>query len=294
MTTIQTPLRRWTTRLLVLWMAMGASRAAAQIDSVALVTDLQGKAFAVRGSQTLGVTILTEMPAGTEVKLEPDATLVALYLTTGEEYAFKGPATIVFRAKAPDVLTGRKPDKRAPPLGTARNDTRIKPTGIGQGALVLRGAHANARIHLLNLRQTRTLESRPEFRWQELQPGLKYGFKLSDDTGRMLLEAQVEATSFKLPADVQVTEGVPYTWEVSARLPDGRQYVTSADFVIAPADLRARAEALRPAVTAPLSSRVAYAAWLEQMDLKDEARRYWQSAAAERPDDPRLKDLAER
>ena len=43
----------------------------------------------------------------------------------------------------------------------------------------------------------------------------------------------------------------------------------------------------------PLSSRIAYAAWLDQMELKDEARKYWQTAATERPDDPRLKALAE-
>lgn len=43
----------------------------------------------------------------------------------------------------------------------------------------------------------------------------------------------------------------------------------------------------------PLASRVVHAAWLEQMKLKDEARKYWQAAAAERPDEPRLKTLAE-
>jgi hypothetical protein len=57
--------------------------------------------------------------------------------------------------------------------------------------------------------------------------------------------------------------------------------------------LRAQAEVLRPAAAAPLSTRVAYAAWLDQMELKDEARKYWKAAAAERPDDPRLKSLAE-
>jgi hypothetical protein len=41
-----------------------------------------------------------------------------------------------------------------------------------------------------------------------------------------------------------------------------------------------------------VSERVAYAAWLEQMELKDEARRYWRALSAERPDDARLKALA--
>ena len=84
-----------------------------------------------------------------------------------------------------------------------------------------------------------------------------------------------------------------YTWEVSARLPDGRKYSSSADFAVAPADVRAQANTLRPVASAPLSTRIAYAAWLDQMELKDEARKYWKAAAAERPDDPRLKSLAE-
>ena len=105
-------------------------------------------------------------------------------------------------------------------------------------------------------------------------------------------ETEVDSTSFKLPASVKLKEGVPYTWEVSARLPDGRKYTSSADFAVAAADLRAQAEALRPAQSAPLSSRITYAAWLDQMELKDEARKYWKTASTERPDDPRLKALA--
>jgi hypothetical protein len=267
---------------------------AARGAGVAMVTDLQGKATASGEAGSPNLTILAELQAGVQVQLAAGATLVALYLDTGDEYLFKGPAAIVFGPAKPEVVSGEKPEKRSAPLGKAGRDIRIKPVGVAQAAIVMRGSHANARIQLLNLHQTRTLETRPEFRWQELRPALKYGFKLSDDTGRTVFEAQVGATSFKLPASVQMKDGVPYTWEVSTRLPDGRKYASSADFAIAPADVRTQAEALRPRSTAPLSSRVAYAAWLDQMDLKDEARSYWQAAAAERPEDPRLKGLAER
>jgi hypothetical protein len=40
------------------------------------------------------------------------------------------------------------------------------------------------------------------------------------------------------------------------------------------------------------SDRVAYAAWLEQVELKDEARGVWRALAAERPQDTRLEALA--
>lgn len=70
--------------------------------------------------------------------------------------------------------------------------------------------------------------------------------------------------------------------------------VTPATFVMrggVPPELRARAEAARPAANAPVSERVAFAVWLEQQQLHDEARAYWQALAAERPDSEKLKSL---
>jgi hypothetical protein len=283
--------RSWLRAVVVV--AICALPAAVQAAGVAMVTDLQGKATLAADGRARDVTILAELEAGAQVQLAAGATLVALYLDAGDEYVFKGPAAIVFKAAQPDVTSGAKPEKRSPSLGKGGSGIRIKPVGVAQGAMVMRGFRTGARIQLLNLHKTRTLETQPEFRWQELQAGVKYQIEITDDTGRTVHEAQVEKASFKLPANVPLKEGVPYTWEVSARLPDGRKYSSSADFALAPADVRAQAEALRPAAAAPLSSRIAYAAWLDQMDLKDEARKYWKTASSERPDDPRLKALAE-
>jgi hypothetical protein len=285
-------LRRWAMALTMSCITWTLS-AAALGAGIAMVTDLQGKASASGDAAAPTLTILAELQPGAQVQLGAGGTLVVLYLDVGDEYVFKGPATIVFHPSQPEVMKGQKPEKRSA-LGKDGKDIRIKPVGMAQAAIVMRGARANARIQLLNLRDTRTLETQPEFRWQALQPGLRYGFKLSDETGRTVFETTVVATSFKLPATVQLKEGVPYTWEVSGRVSDGKKYATAGDFVVAPADVLAQAAALRPATSAPLSSRVAYAAWLDQMELKDEARKYWQEAAAERPDDPRLKALAER
>ena len=99
-------------------------------------------------------------------------------------------------------------------------------------------------------------------------------------------------TAFKLPMGVRLREGVTYTWELSARLGDGRRYISAGDFSLADAGVRSQARSLRPAAGAPVSQRVAYAAWLEQMELRDEARRYWKALSAERPEDVKLKMLA--
>jgi hypothetical protein len=265
--------------------------APAYAEPVAMVTDLSGKVVAPGAKSR--ITILAEIEAETRVQLDPGARLVAIYLKSGDEYTITGPATVNFRPEEPVATSGAKPAKRGNPLAQGGAAIRIKPVGVIQAALVMRSVRPAARIRLLSLSGTHTLEAQPEFRWQELQPGIKYQFEISDDTGRTLHEAQIDATSLRLPSSVQLKAGVPYTWEVSTRLADGRKYSSAGDFSVAPAELRAQAEALRPAASAPLSTRIAYAAWLEQMGLKDEARKYWKAAWSERPEDPRLKALAE-
>ena len=65
-------------------------------------------------------------------------------------------------------------------------------------------------------------------------------------------------------------------------------------FTVATGALREQAAKLKPAAGAPVSERVAYAAWLGSQELNDEARAAWQQLSRERPDDPQLKALAGR
>lgn len=267
-----------------LMLAVAALPALAQ--GVAMVTDVSG-----RVSGPGNITILSEIPADARLQLDAGSRLVAIYLKSGDEYTFTGPAQVQFRATEPQVLQGAKPQKKGSPLGKGGNVT-IKPVGVAQAAYVMRSGRTTARIKLLSLSGTKTLESAPEFRWQAVEPGVKYRVELTDDTGHSLFESEVDGTSLRLPASVALREGAHYTWEVSTRIPDNRRYVSAGDFSLAPADLRAQAEALRPAEGSPVSQRVAYATWLEQVELRDEARRYWRELAAERPENAKLKAMA--
>jgi hypothetical protein len=273
-----------------LMLSVVAALPQAHAASIAMVTDLQGKATVTSAGQTRDLTILAELDVASRVQLDAGATLVALYLDAGDEYLFKGPSTIEFKTGAPEVRSGAKPERSNLSLG---KDVRIKAIGMAQAAVVMRSIGPDVRIQLLTLNQTRTLERSPEFRWTGLPPGQKYAFELEDQTGRIVFDTTLDTTSLRLPGSVLIAEGVPYRWKVSARLPDSSRYSSSAEFAVAAADLRARAEALRPPASAPLSTRIAYGAWLNEMGLKDEARKYWKAAAAERPADTRLKELSE-
>ncbi len=284
------PRRGWVTRGLLLVAAMAVigvmAPAAARAQGVAIVTDVSGKVAA-----QAPVTILAEIAADARVKLEPGSRLVVVYVKSGDEYTLAGPAQVRFRAGGPEVASGAKAQRKANPLGKDSGVT-IRPLSVAQGAFVMRSGRPTARIKLLTLSGTKTLDAAPEFRWQEIEPGVKYRFELTDDAGKSLYEGEVGGAAFRLPAGVQLREGVSYTWELSARLGDGKRYVSAGDFSVADGAVRAQARRLRPAAGAPVSQRVAYAAWLEQMELRDEARTYWKTLAAERPEDGKLKALA--
>lgn len=273
---------------LLLALALAWPRPAA---AAAIVTDLTGKAAVQGGGKPGPVTILAEIESNARVQLEAGARLVALYTRSGDEFTLAGPALVHFRPDAPVALSGAAPQKRVSAIGKEAG-IRIKPAATTQAAYVMRSARSTARIRLLALSGTRTLESAPEFRWQEIEGGGPYRFELTDETGKSLHDAEVAGSALKLPAGLQLQPGAGYTWEVSTRTPDGRRYVSAGDFSVASAELRERAAALRPAADAPVSERVAYAAWLAQMELRDEARRYWRALSQERPDDAGLKALA--
>lgn len=257
-------------------------------SSVAIVTDLSGKATA----EDKTISILSEIPTDAHIQLDGGTRMVTIYYSSGDEYTFTGPAQIQFGMSEPQVLSGSKAEKRANPLAKGGKDIAIKPVGVMQAGFVMRGTRSTARIKLVSPSGTRMLESSPLFRWTDIEPGLKYRFELIDETGKSLYEADLTGASLRLPDSLRLRDGAGYTWEVSARLPDGRRYVGVSDFSIASPDLRSQAEALRPGATAPVSVRVAFALWLEQMGLKDEARKYWRVLAAERPLNERLETLS--
>ena len=264
--------------------AIATSPAFAQ--SVAMVTDLSGK---ITGQGP--VTILAEIPAETRLQVDAGARLVVLYFKSGDEYTIAGPAQIQFRAAGPQALSGAAPQKRASPVARG-GGVAIGPVAVKPAAFVMRSARPAARIRLLTLAGTKTLDTAPEFRWQELEPSLRYRFELTDDAGKTLYETELSGGSLKLPQSVPLRDGASYAWELSARAQDGRRYTNAGDFSIATPDLRAQAAALRPSENAAVSDRVTYAAWLEQVELKDEARKYWKALSSERPQDARLKELA--
>jgi hypothetical protein len=267
------------------------SHSVAANPTVSMVTDLQGQARLQWDQGNSQLTILTELAPGVLVNLEPNARLTLVYFKSGNEFTFRGPAQVYIREDQPVALEGQEPAKHAL-FGAGATDVAIKPLGLAQAGVVLRAVPPPDRLRLVAPVDTKTLEVQPVFRWQPVKMQASYHFELTDSAGRILFETDARGSSLRLPEKVQLQPGATYGWEIEGRLPDGHRYSSRAEFRVADAAETALVEKLRPTNGATLSQRVAFAALLEQMDLRDEARQYWRQLSKERPDDPTLRRLA--
>lgn len=258
-------------------------------SAVAMITDLVGEASLVEEKRT--ASILDEVSANRHIRLDAGARMVLVFLKTGEEFDFRGPSTVLVSAVQADALSGAKPERRSTRFSGGKS-IRISPININQGAVLMRSMPGEHKLQLLSMVDTVTLDSWPEFRWKGAQAGTLVRFELYDNKGKRMLEREVSGDSFVLPGNVKLKSGERYRWLVSGKASNGQSISNSAQFTLASLELRADAENLRPGAAAGLSEQVIYAAWLEQKELRDEARKYWRHAASERPNDSRLRELA--
>lgn len=265
---------------------------AASAEPVAMVTDLEGgNSVSGMGGRT-ELSLLAELEAGGRIDLAGGARLVIVYYESGNEYEFSGPASIGVGAQGPTTISGAGPERRQLQFAAAGGGVVIRPAGVAQASLVMRGANPDSKLRLDNLVDTKTLDRRPVFRWRPVAGAATYRFELTDDAGATLVETDIETVRLPLAEGVTLEPDVTYTWEVTAYTGDGTAHSNWGDFYLATEDERALVERMRPEADAPFSRRVVFAAILEQMELRDEARKYWKALLAERGDDPQLRRLA--
>jgi hypothetical protein len=263
---------------------------AQRTPTVAMVTDLSGGVKVTGAKGSLPPGIATELPVDAQIDVAAGGKVVVLVLSTGDEFTLSGPVNARVRA---DGLTGT-PAERLAKRQSGVGKVRLKGEGLAQAAVTMRSSKRPEMVPLLSLSGTVTLETRPTFRWSPVAGAGPYRFELQDASGAMLYEARTEAAQLRLPDSIALVEAKAYTWEVSTRQANGMRFSNFGDFTVAPAALRAEAARLKPAAGSSMSERVAYATWLASQELADEARATWAQLAAERPDTPQFKALAER
>ena len=252
-------------------------------EPVSVVTDVQGPATMANAAGT-PVAILHPLNAGDKLRLAAGARVALLFYADGAQYDARGPGEITLEAQRPQASSGAVVQARA---ATAPSAMRLKPGGLVQGAVVMRN---------LGLRvvapDPQVLSPRPELAWTDSRTGTVYDVAVIDASGARAFEQTTTARTAQVPESRALAPGQSYALQVTARIGDQVVQVARAEFRVASADLQAQAKALAPSTDAPVAERVAYALWLEQNDLRDEARRWWAAAAQSRPEQGSLKERA--
>ena len=261
-------------------------------EPVAMVSDCVGKASISTSHNTKPCEILTNLSPGAKLRLASGDQVTVVYFSSGKEFAFMDQAEITIGEEGPTRNTGGAPK--------VRNLALVKETGLvpsgGQGyqqaAIVLRNIKTQKKLQLLTPNNTALLETSPRFRWESIERGIQYRFTLIDESGRIIIETLVNSTEFQTPAQVKLTEGTVYIWQLEARTASGVVYSNSADFTLLERAERERLERVRPGPNAPVSERVVFATVLEQMNLHDEAKKHWKALLGDRPNSPKLEARA--
>jgi hypothetical protein len=128
-------------------------------------------------------------------------------------------------------------------------------------------------IPALTLARGLTLETRPAFRWQAVEPGLEYQFTLRDASDNTVLARRVHEPVVDLATDIALLPGQAYRWTVSAKTAAGVSYASTYRFAVADRGRAEQVENFRPGDDAPLAEQVAFTVWLGQMGFADDAAR---------------------
>jgi len=268
------------------WPAVGSAADA----SLAMVTDVQGTVVLATASKHPRLSLLQELPRGARLHLEAGASASVVFLDSGQEFQLSGPSDVELGASSPRALKGAAP--RASSAAAPSAGPHVDPRKVNQAAIVMRGFDTPKRLLLLSPVGTTVLESAPEFRWHAADESASFRFELLDAGGKRVYSSAARGGELQLPASVALAPGARYTWLLTSEGSTGTPYSKAGDFIVASAELRTQAAKFRPSEDASVSSRVLYAAWLEQNGLRESARPYWQKISQERKDDARVKELA--
>ncbi len=264
--------------------------AGAQETPIAIVTDLQGDASLSNPAAPTALGILNEIKAHALVRVAPGTRMVVLYYATHQEFVLRGPAVVRFGPQGVESVSGPVPERGAALSTIVRPGVSIRDKRLIQAGSIMRGSVEWA---VLSHPSGQIVDLRPEFGWSSVGAGASYTLTLRDQQGRDVFKAMTGLSTLALPQSLELTPGAAYSWQVAARTANGHRVVRSGEFQVATADMRDKVNLSRPTEDAGLSQWVAYALWLEQNELKDDARKVWRRAQQERPDDQYLRRVLE-
>ncbi len=245
---------------------------------VAMVMDLMGK-VQVNGAQT---ELLAELEDKSSISLEKDASVLVVFLSSGEEYKLQGPATATIEGNS--LKSSHPAQKSQTILASVEN---IDNSNFGQAAIVMRSGSSGAQEKMIDMiypKSSKILSSSPKLKWLGLGTGYDYRVEVLSEAGDSLYSAETNKTFVQIPDTIVLPRGELLSWEIEAVKGKSILY-NIADFFIANKDEVSQVEKSRPADNASFSQKLMFAWSVEKRGLNHEAQKYWQILAKLRPND---------
>lgn len=249
-----------------------------------MVTDLVGKAK----SGDAALALLANLDEGRELELAEGSRLTAIDLGNGREYSLRGPGRYKVESGGLRALKG-PPVEVATVPGAQLPSPKATTQRLAQASFVMRdvrqatGGDTPAR-HLIAVLPA-------ILRWDPIPGATVYHVSINDEQGIKLFAAHSANPELALPPGL-VQPGRRYRWRVEARAGERPLADFGQMFTLADTATIERLATARTAAGHDFARRVLYALQLREAGADSDARAEWQLLASERPDDPRLRELA--
>ena len=270
-------------KVLTLLAFLGMAGHAKAQEPLGMVLDVQGAVTATDAGKSAKVEMLSYLKPGMDLDLAAGANLTVTWYANSREMKFSGPAKLKV---AKEGIQGAKANERN--LAEASAGKKGMPGRLAQATIMMRSMKAPAEEAISPPKGARVSSVTPRLRWKG-GDDRKYRVVILDAQGKTVHEAVVSGNAAEVPAQ-KLAWGEGYKWRASF---EPGAVTAEGDFSVIDKSDADRLAKVKPGANAGFSDWVVYAMALEDLQLGAEARPIWQKLAAERPDQPRLKQFAE-
>ena len=228
--------------ILVVFLVFGfLIRGQAGAEDAAMVMDVKGGQVFFESGDRAGdeVELMEFLSLGDQLRLEPGASLVINYFSSGRREALLGPGTITVGEDQSEIGSGvqieasgatklPKPaavssldvqqagavvmrELTSPPVQEVDSGSRVKARATGYKAVCC----GPGRLALLTLFETAVVDTDPEFKWRPAPGAKTYQVTVTDSSGKKVINAETKECMLK-DSGKPLSPGQGYHWTIKA------------------------------------------------------------------------------
>lgn len=258
-------------------------------SELGMVLDVQGTVTAADAGKSAKVEMLTYLKPNMDLELPAGSSLTVTWYATSKEMKFGGPAKLKVTREKIQVVQGSGANERSLAEDRLASGRKGMPGRLAQATIMMRSVKAPAQESISPPKGAKVSSVTPRISWKGADDR-SYRLVVLDGRGKTVMEQVVKGNAAEVPAH-KLAWGEGYKWRASF---EPGAVTAEGDFSVIERGDAERLAKIRPAANATFSDWVLYAMALEDLQLAGEARPIWKKLAAERPEQPKLKQFAER